>query len=267
VIGMIDDFRLYGKIIGMTLKSQMEYRTSFILMSLGHFSITFIEFFGMYALFQRFNQIEGWNIYEVSVFYGFINIAFALAEGIGRGFDIFHQQVRKGSFDRMLLRPRNIGLQIISHDVQLMRIGRLAQGLIVLLFGLFSVQVDQGFSFAKLILLMYSLTCAIVFFLGLMIFQATLSFWSVESLEIMNAFTYGGVQTAQYPMDIYREWFQKIFIFVIPIGSVSYYPLSFILRGENLVLACITPLVGSIFFLISLGFFKMGIRYYCSTGS
>lgn len=262
---MMDDFKLYGRIIWMTLKSQMEYRLSFILMSLGHFCITFIEFLGMYALFQRFNQIEGWSLYEVSVFYGFINVSFALAEGIGRGFDIFHQQVKKGTFDRMLLRPRSINLQIISQEVQIMRIGRLAQGLIVMVFG-FS-HMEHVITFYNVFLLIYSLGCAVAFFIGLMIFQATLSFWSVESLEIMNAFTYGGVQTAQYPMDIYRRWFQKIFIFVIPIGSVSYFPLSAILRGENLWLGLLTPLIGMVFFFLSLGSFRLGIRYYCSTGS
>ncbi len=72
-------------------------------------------------------------------------------------------------------------------------------------------------------MLIYSLVCAVFFFMGLMVMQATLSFWSVESLEIMNAFSYGGVQTAQYPIDIYREWFRKIFVYIIPIGSVSFF--------------------------------------------
>jgi len=262
---IFDDFKLYGKIILLTLKSQMEHKTSFILMTLGHFSITFIEFLGMYALFQRFNHIEGWTIYEVSVFYGFINISFALAEAIGRGYDTFHQHVKKGTFDRFLLRPRSVNLQIISQEVQIMRLGRLTQGLIVLVYGL--INVHGNLTYLSIVLLIYSLGCAVVFFMGLMIFQATLSFWSVESLEIMNAFTYGGVQTAQYPMNIYQKWFQKIFIFVIPIGSVSYFPLVAILREQNMILGFLAPLIGVLFFVVSLGCFHIGIRYYCSTGS
>lgn len=262
---MFDDMKLYGKIILMTLKSQLEYRTSFILMSLGHFSITFIEFFGMYALFQRFESINGWNLYEVSVFYGFINIAFALAEGIGRGFDVFHNQVKQGTFDRILLRPRNISLQIISREVQLMRVGRLMQGLFVLIYGLIHVEVVN--TYLSVILFLFSLLCAVLFFLGLMILQATMTFWSVEGLEIMNSFTYGGVQTAQYPMDIYKKWFQNIFIFIVPIGSVSYFPLVTILRGEQYLLGWSAPWIGVLFFGISILFFKFGIKYYCSTGS
>lgn len=262
---MFEDLKLYGKIIVLTLRSQMEYPVSFLLMSIGHFFITFIEFLGMYALFQRFNGINGWNIYEVSVFYGFINMSFAIAEGIGRGFDVFHNQVKRGTFDRILLRPRNISLQIISQEVQIMRIGRLLQGLIVLIFGLW--HNAKVLSFSNVWLLLFSMMCAVLFFIGLMVFQATLSFWTVEGLEIMNSFTYGGVQTAQYPMDIYKRWFQKIFIFVIPIGSVSYFPLTAILRGQALFIGWLAPCIGILFFSMSLLFFKVGIRYYCSTGS
>lgn len=261
----MDSVKLYTKIIGMTIKSQMEYKLSFVLMSFGHFLITFIEFIGMYALFLRFDQINGWSIYEVACFYGLVNASFAIAEAIGRGFDIFHIHVRKGTFDRFLLRPRNIPLQIMSSEFQMMRVGRMLQGILVLSWGLYNL--ESNLQLTDYLLLIYALICAVFFFMGLMIFQATFSFWSVESLEIMNAFTYGGVQTAQYPMDIYKEWFQKIFIFVIPIGSVTYFPLSAILKGSSYTSGLIMPLLGIVFLIISLGAFRIGTKYYCSTGS
>ena len=83
----------------------------------------------------------------------------------------------------------------------------------------------------------------------------------------MNAFTYGGVQTDQYPMDIYKEWFQKIFIYIIPIGSVTYFPLLYVLKNGSLLQGLIMPLLGYGFIGVSLLAFRLGIRYYCSTGS
>ena len=128
----MNHLKVYLNISSMTIRSQMEYKFSFVLMSIGHFLITFIEFIGMYALFLRFDQINGWSIYEVACFYGVVNTSFAFAEAIGRGYDTFHTHVRQGTFDRFLLRPRNLSLQIISYEIQLMRIGRLLQGLLVL---------------------------------------------------------------------------------------------------------------------------------------
>lgn len=261
----MESIKIYCKYVKMNIRSQMEYKVSFLLMSLGHFAITFIEFLGMYALFARFEQIKGWNLYEVSVFYGIINISFAIAEAVGRGFDVFHNHVKKGTFDRILLRPRGLFLQIVSQDFQLMRIGRFLQGCLVLFYGL--RHLGKPIDGIDLIVLLISLFCSILFFLGLMILQATLSFWSVESLEIINVFTYGGVQTAQYPIDIYAKWFQKILIYVVPVGSISYFSLRYVLRGENLLLACMAPLSGVAFFVLSLGLFRIGTRYYCSTGS
>jgi len=261
----MNSLNLYTKMISMTIKSQMEYKMSFILMSFGHFLITFIEFIGMYALFLRFDQINGWTIYEVACFYGLVNTSFAIAEAVGRGFDVFHVHVRKGTFDRFLLRPRNITMQIISSEFQLMRIGRMLQGLLVLAWGLYHLETQLLLS--DYMIIIYAMVCAVFFFVGLMVFQATLSFWSIESLEIMNAFTYGGVQTAQYPMDIYKEWFQKIFIFVIPIGSVTYFPLAAVLKGGSYSQGLVMPILGFVFFGVGLLAFRIGTRYYCSTGS
>jgi len=261
----MNSLNLYLKMMSMTMKSQMEYKLSFILMSFGHFLITFIEFIGMYALFLRFDQINGWTIYEVACFYGLVNTSFAIAESIGRGFDVFHKHVRKGTFDRFLLRPRNITMQIISSEIQLMRIGRMLQGLLVLTWGL--KHLEKTLYVFDYLIIIYAMICAVFFFIGLMVFQATLSFWSIESLEIMNAFTYGGVQTAQYPMDIYKDWFQKIFIFVIPIGSVTYFPLTAVLKESSVFLGLTMPLFGLGFFVAALLAFKVGTKYYCSTGS
>jgi ABC-2 type transport system permease protein len=36
----------------------------------------------------------------------------------------------------------------------------------------------------------------VAFFLGLVILQAALAFWTVESLEVANTLTYGGVTAA-----------------------------------------------------------------------
>ena len=36
-------------------------------------------------------------------------------------------------------------------------------------------------------------------------------FWTTESLELMNILTYGGVETASYPLPIYHRVFRRFF--------------------------------------------------------
>jgi ABC-2 type transport system permease protein len=95
---------------------------------------------------------------------------------------------------------------------------------------------------------------------------------TLQSLEIVNSFTYGGVETAQYPLSIYKSWFRKIFIFIIPLGCINYFPAMAILEKSDSLKSpiwfqWISPMAGVIFFLISLKIWKFGVKHYKSTGS
>jgi len=243
----------------------MAYKTSFVLLSSGHFLITIIEFVGVYALFLRFGSIKSYTLPEVAVFYGTINCAFAISEAFGRGFDTFHRYVQRGEFDRILLRPCSIIIQILGAEFRLNRVGRFLQGVFVLLWGLYNLHIELTFQLFGLISI--AILGGIALFSGFFVLQATMSFFTVQSLEVVNAFTYGGAQMAQYPMSIYKKWFRDIFTFIIPMSCVSYLPLTGALRNKNITIAYIAPLAGFLFLGFSLLLFKKSVKYYCSTGS
>jgi len=67
---VLDSVRLYSRYVGISLRSQMQYRVSFLAQSLGNFIITSLEFLGFVALFQRFGQIQGWTLPQMGLFYG-----------------------------------------------------------------------------------------------------------------------------------------------------------------------------------------------------
>ncbi len=62
-------------------------RSSFLMESLGHVMAAVTELLGIVALFSRFGSIRGWTLSEVALFYGVVHVVFAVAEGVGRGFD------------------------------------------------------------------------------------------------------------------------------------------------------------------------------------
>lgn len=257
--------RLYSRYIKMLVVSEMEYKTSFVLMTFGNFLIQIIEFIGILALFDRFKHIQGWRLYEVAVFYGVVHCGFALAECFGRGYDTFPIHVKQGTLDRLLLRPRQMNLQVLGSDFQVMRIGRFLQGLIVMIYGI--VHLEKVFGIYEYTLILMSVLAGMFVFIGLFVLQATMSFFTIESLEIANALTYGGVMTAQYPITIYKKWFQKILMYVVPLGAISFLPLDAIFREGSVFLALMVPLIGFTFLVASLQVFKIGLKHYCSTGS
>jgi len=88
---------------------------------------------------ERFGNLKGWSLPEAALLYGIVSTGFALAESAARGFDVFGYVVRSGEFDRLLLRPT--ALQVAGRELQLMRVGRLSQGLVVLLWGVAALEI------------------------------------------------------------------------------------------------------------------------------
>lgn len=262
---------LYRRYVGASIRAQMQYPASFLMLSAAQFTNTLFEFIGLWALFRRFGQIDGWTIGQVAVFYGVVNISFAIADAVSRGFDIFGTEfVKTGNFDRLLLRPRAAALQLLGHELRVTRVGRLLLGVVVLAIAANLSAINWNAS--NIFLLLAAVAGGTALFLGILILQATLAFWTVESLEVANTLTYGGVEAAQYPLDIYSRYFRDFLIFVVPIGCVSYFPVERLLGhpdrmgAPNWMLAA-SPTVGFIFLAVSLGIWRFGVRHYTSTGS
>ena len=184
---------LYSRYIGVSIRSQMQYRASFVMLTLGTFLVTAVEFVGILILFERFKTLQGWSLPEVAFMYGLVNTAFTFADSGSRGFDTFAGMVKPGDFDRLLTRPRSTALQLAGQELTLRRVGRLSQGVFILLWA--SAALDVDWSLPKAALALGAIAGGAALFSGLIILQATLAFWTTETLEIMNTVTYGGVET------------------------------------------------------------------------
>ena len=268
---LADALSLYFRMLALSARAQLQYRVSFLLMSVGQFVATGVEALGVWALFDRFGSLSGWTLAQVGVFYGVVNIGFALADALARGFDVFGAQyVKTGQFDRLLLRPRATELQLFGHEITLYRIGRIAQGGLMLGFAVsLGEQTLQAWQW---LLLLWAIVGCVCLFVGLFMLGATLSFWTVESLEVINTFTYGGAETAQYPLNIYTPWFRRFFTFVVPLGCVAYFPVVAALNvvdplGTTRAFQMSAPIAGVAFLLVCIGVWRMGVRHYTSTGS
>lgn len=264
-------FALYGRYIVTSLRAQAQYPTATLMLTAGHCAATSIEILCVFALFHRFGSVGGWSFGEAALFYALVNIMFSLADLLSRGFEVFGTDfVRTGAFDRVLLRPRAAALQLAGYEVRLSRLGRLIQASIVLVFATNLVPVmwdAQAIAIA-----LWAVAGGIALFMGIMVLQATLAFWTVDSLEIMNLLSYGGVQAAQYPLNIYAAWFRRVLTFALPLACVAYYPVLAILRRPDPLgapdwLLPLAPIAGFAFLALSFVAWRIGMARYASTGS
>lgn len=259
--------RLYFKYFSIHLKSVMEYKLSFFLTALGQGMTTLFSFLSMYFLFDRFGSIKGYNFNEVLLCFGSIFISFSLAECFGRGFDSFSRTISNGEFDRIMVRPRNEVLQVLGSKIELTRIGRLLQALIVFIYALITCGVD--WTLEKILTLTLMVIGGVCLFFGLFMIYAAICFFTIEGLEFMNIFTDGGREIAQYPLNIYKNWVLKFFTFFVPLAFVNYYPFLFLIdkATNNKILYMISPVVAMLFIVPSYILWRIGVKYYKSTGS
>jgi ABC-2 type transport system permease protein len=268
---MLGGLRMFARFIGVSIRSQLQYRTAFLVACLGQLLNSAMELCGIWALFARFGSLPGWSLAQVAFFFGFANSAFAIADAVGNGFETLGPtQIRTGDFDRMLLRPRSIVLQLTARDFALRRVGRLMTGGVALLWA--SAELGLGWDLARAALFVFAWLSAVSLFCAIIVLHGTISFWTVSSLELMHVLSYGGVETLQYPMTIYSRWFRRGFTYVVPFACVSYFPLIAVLGiddplGSPRWLQVLAPLAGPLFLALSLAGFQLGVRHYTSTGS
>lgn len=259
--------RLLLLLMAASVRAQMQYRASFVLVCVGQSVAVGADFVGLWALTERFGALPGWNLAQIALLYGMANLAFALAEMAGRGFDQFAGVIRAGEFDRFLLRPHASALLLAGQTFELSRLGRIATGMTALLWG--AAHAGIAWDTAKALLLTLAVLGGACTFYGILVLQATLCFWTVESLEIVNAITYGGITAASMPLTIYPSWLRLFFTWAVPLALVNHIPADALLERSALApgLLWASPLVGVAFLAISLQVWRVGVARYASTGS
>ena len=269
---MIYTLRIYLRFISVQIRSQMQYRFPFFIDLLATGFTTLAGFVTLAFVLQLFGNIGGWDLGEIAFLYGMVETSFGLMDMIFSGFDPanFGRQTRLGRFDQLLLRPVNITIQVLGSEFVIRRLGRIAQGIGVLAIAFSLVHID--WSLIKLLYFPIVLASLIAFFGGLFIIGATFSFWTLDSIEIINIFTYGGTEMMSYPMQIYPDWLRNFFTLVLPAIFLNYYPgLYFLGKPDPLHFPSfapfLAPLAGFGVLGIALIFWQYGIRHYQSTGT
>ena len=256
---------LYFKYFKVHFKSDLQYKFSFIMSFISQFFVFFSYYFTILCLFDKFSNIKGFTLYEVLLTFGVIQFGFSFCETFFRGIDVFDDLIVNGSFDRLLLRPRGILLQVFCEKVEFIKLSRLLQSIIVLIIAV--INIDIVWNIERIITLICMLISSVVIFLSIFILTASYCFLTVKGLEVRNVLTDGCKHMAQYPIGIFKKGFVTFFTVVVPFGFVNYYPLLFILGKESNKLFIISPLITILYLVPSVIIFYKGIKRYSSVGS
>lgn len=204
----------------------------------------------------------GWTMYEVlllqAVFLTSRGIAIPLFQG---HFLTVHFQVRQGTFELSLLRPRSEILVCMTQNMSIQDFGRFVSGVIftVVVLQFLPVPSPAGiFLFAVL----FGLSLVVQLSLTL-IMAGTIFVWVGNSrlLELEDSI----LLFSKYPSSIFSSAFQFLLSAIVPVGMVAFFPANALLGKEQpyLIPAIITSIL---FFVFSVGFWKLMMKKYTGAG-
>lgn len=257
--------KLYLHFFSIQLKAMMQHKASFVLTALGQFLVSFNVFLGVYFMMGRFGTVNGFTYPEVLLCFSITLMAFTLSETFFRGLDTFDIIIGNGEFDRILLRPEAPVFLVICSKIQLTRVGRLLQAVLMFLYGVHAGAVNWIPSRVIAVILM--IIGGTVVFASIYTIFAAICFFTLEGLEFMNVFTDGAREYGKYPIAVYGRTVLTICTYLVPFALFQYYPFLYVTGHSDSRWSLLLPILSCLFLFPAALFWKFGLAHYQSTGS
>jgi viologen exporter family transport system permease protein len=260
----------YCRLLGAQVRSQSQYRASFAADVVGSLLFGVIDVASVVVVFRVTPTLGGFGFAEVFLMTALAGCAFATADLAVGNVERLRQYVRSGLLDSLLVRPLSALAQLAVMDVATRRVGRVAFGVAMIVVAVAHASVPL--TAARLALLVVTPIAGAMIFGAVFVASATVAFWWIESGEIANGLTYGGLSFTQYPITIYGTLFRRLFAYAVGFAFVAYYPTLTLLEradplGAPAILGYASPAV-AIAVVTAAGLtWRAGVRHYRSTGS
>lgn len=223
---------------------------------------------------NEFGSINGWTYGQLAFLYGISVISHALSmiffvQGWFMGFIVL-----EGEFDRYLTRPMSVLYQFFFTNINIIGVTDLIPGLLVFIYG--CVKIHFHWTLANGLIILLLLVGATLIRGGVYIMLGTTSFFTRSANDFGQYTQEIFDKTTMYPISMYPESLQFILTYLLPIGWVSFYPVSNLLGIQQTGLLTFpsvgyailgTLLVGILVMIIAGAFFKVGLRRYESAGN
>lgn len=261
---------IYGRMLGARIRADWQYRTSFVLYLIGQTLVAGMDFVAVAVIFTSVDRLAGWSAAEVAFLYGVSGVAFGLGDLFVSPVAFCAKHIKAGSFDQFLIRPVGALWQLLATEFALRRLGRSLQPAVVLLVSL--GVVDVVWTPATVALVPLAVVCGTVIYGSVWVLTSSLAFWSSDTQEFANTFTYGGNATNRYPIDVLGIWLRRLVTFVVPLASVAYLPTVRLFGkpmpfGLPRAAAWSGPLVAAVTVMLARLIWGHAVRHYRSTGS
>lgn len=251
--------------ISQYLKTRFQYRADLFVEFFSDLLSQAINLIFILVVFGHTSLLNGWNKDEIIFMYGFFLVPFALFSTFFNIWDFNERYIVKGELDRILTRPIHSLFQIILERIELESLLGVITGLAVMFYSGSRLGVAVKW-YDPFLFLVFVIGGALVYG-GVFIMIACISFWADARTSIMpmmyNISNYG-----RYPVDIYNQVIRFVLTWVLPFAFVGAYPSAYFLgKREWYGYAFLTPVIGIVFFVLSVLLWNQGVKKYRGAGN
>jgi ABC-2 type transport system permease protein len=236
------------------LVAAMEYRTAFILVSIGMILNDAVYFIVWIIFFDRFPSISGWELTDMFIVFGLSASAFGLA-GLLFG-NVFNlgDIIIKGRLDYYLSLPRPTLLHVLASRVVPSSFGDF-------IYGFISYFASGHFSLDGLGRFIIGIVLAMTVFVGFLVLIQSLAFWLGTGGVFTSLATNAIITFAIYPITLFNQTAKVILFLVVPAAFMGAVPAGFVKSFSWSTLAMMF-LGASGFLVVAILVFQAGLHRY-----
>jgi ABC-2 type transport system permease protein len=261
-------FFKYSKLI---FKAKFEYKFNAFLTSFAVFGREIAGIVIVYLILKKFVIISNWTMNEMLFLFSLLFLSYSLLIFFFTGIRDFEELVYSGEFDRYLVRPQGLLFQVIASKADYYAsFGHGTVGIILFLKTANAIGIH--WNLRNIVYYILAVAGGVMIQASIFMAFSCFSFWTVRVRNLMDLMFFNFRKFAGYPISFYPWIIQKILIFVIPFAFVNYFPAQFFLRKPDMSFfwdgyLYLTPVVGTVMFILASIFWKFSLKHYSSTGN
>ena len=260
---IIDLLKLFFLNCKIKISRNMQYRFDFInglFVSMLYSSIGVITLFVIYI---KTNGYPGWTLNQIILFQGVLLLWNGLKDLIfGDVRNNINTSVRKGEFDRLLLKPfPPIGYILVSGP-NYTSISSMVAGIIVMVIGLVRLNITVGVK--EILFFLIFIISALFLYMAFLILYCIITVMIIymgRISEIMDKL----LRFSEYPLQIFSKGLGLVFTYVIPFSIFIYLPTQTFLRRLDIKDLISVP-VSFLIFFATIKLWNLYLKKYVSAG-
>jgi ABC-2 type transport system permease protein len=216
----------YARLLGTQLRISalllVQYRLDFLVDAVLSLLWIAASLVPLIVLFGQRSSVAGWSWPEALCVVGFFTCLKGILDGfIQPSLGAVVEQIRKGTFDFLLLKPVDAQFMVSTARFELFKVADIAGGLCLLLFALHHMGRVPSAGAVLVALALLGGAALILYSIWILVVSLAFLLVKVDNLTFLFASIY---DAARWPASVFRGVLGFVFTFVLPLALMTTYP-------------------------------------------